>query len=342
MRFAYMTDTHFGGYDQRLPTRTEVAAAGDDLLAEAQAAEEVGFDGLWIPERHARPETYFPSILTVAAAMAARTTRIQIATAVLQPTYYHPIHLAEQLAQIDLLSKGRLVFGAGVGYHEDYFRLFGVPTRRKNARCDEVLQIIEGVWAQERFSHQGEFYHYDDILLTPKPYQQPRPPIWIGAFFDNGIERATRWDGWIWGHQPELEPARERISYWRERADKKGRKNWQVGLIIEGWLGDDEKQVRKQHGHRWVRELAFYQENGMEPSAEAVSVEALEKQFLILGNAQHWVDRLGEMQEKLQPDWICIRTRTPKPEVGYYPDAGEALECIYRLGEEVIRHFHHR
>ena len=57
MRFAYMTDTHFGGYDQRLPTGTEVAAAGDDLLAEAQAAEEVGFDGLWIPERHARPET---------------------------------------------------------------------------------------------------------------------------------------------------------------------------------------------------------------------------------------------------------------------------------------------
>lgn len=83
-----------------------------------------------------------------------------------------------------------------------------------------------------------------------------------------------------------------------------------------------------------MRELAFYQENGMEPSAEAVSVEALGKQFLILGNAQHWVDRLGEMQEKLKPDWICIRTRTPKPEVGYYPNAAEALECIYRLGED--------
>ena len=119
MRCAYMTDTHFGGYDQRLPTRIEVAAAGDDLPAEAQAAEEVGFDGLWLSERHAWSETYFPSIFTVASAMAARTTRIQSATAVLQPTYYHPIHLAEQLAQIDLLSKGRLVLGVGVGYHED-------------------------------------------------------------------------------------------------------------------------------------------------------------------------------------------------------------------------------
>ena len=77
----------------------------------------------------------------------------------------------------------------------------------------------------------------------------------------------------------------------------------------------------------------------MEPEAAAVPVETLEKQFLILGNAQTWVDRLGEMQEKLKPDWICLRTRTPKPETGYYPDPAESLECIYRLGEDVVRHF---
>lgn len=342
MRIAYMPDTHFGGYDQKIPNRQEVAAAGVQLMEEAEAAEAVGFDGIWLPERHARTETYFPSIVTVAAAMAARTTRAQIATAVLQPTYYHPVHLAEQLAQIDQLSKGRLILGAGVGYHEDYFRLFGVPTTRKNARFEEVLQVIDGVWTNDRFSFAGEFFRYDDVLLTPKPYQQPRPPIWIGAFYDNGIERATNWDGWVWGHQPEIEPARARISHWREKADKKGRKNWTVGLICEGWIGDDEKQVRERHGPRWVRELRFYQEHGMEPEAAPLPVEALERQFLILGTAQRWIDRLGEMQEKLKPDWICIRTRTPRPEAGYYPDAAEALDCIYRLGEEVIRHFQKR
>lgn len=342
MRIAYMPDTHFGGYDQKFPTPAEVAVAGDQLLEEAEAAEEVEFDGLWLPERHARPETYFPSILTLATAMAARTSRIQIATAVLQPTYYHPVHLAEQLAQIDQLSKGRLIFGAGVGYHEDYFRLFGVSTKRKNARFEETLRVLEGVWTEERFSFSGDFFQYDDVLLTPKCYQQPRPPIWIGAFFEKGIERATNWDGWVWGHQPEIDQAQQTIAHWRERADKKGRKNWTVGLIIEGWIGNDEKQVRDRHGHRWVRELAFYQEHGMEPEAAPVPVEALERQFLILGNAQKWVDRLGEFQEKLKPDWICIRTRTPKPETGYYPDPAEALDCIYRLGEEVIRHFQKR
>ena len=342
MRIAYMPDTHFGGYDQGIPGRLEVARAGEQLLEEAELAEEVGFDGIWLPERHARTETFFPSILTVATAIAARTTRVPIATTVMQPTYYHPVHLAEQLAQIDQLSKGRLIFGAGVGYHEDYFRLFGVPTKRKGARFEETLRVIEGVWTQERFSFQGEFFNYDDILMTPKPYQQPRPPIWIGAFYEKGIERATDWDGWVWWFPKEIEESARIVNRWRELADKKGRKNWTVGIAYEGWIGDDEKEVRQRHGHRWVRELGFYQQHGMTPDAESQPTEKLEREFLILGPAQKWVDRLGEIQEKLKPDWICIRTRNPRPETGHYPDKEESLDCIARLGEEVIRHFQQR
>lgn len=340
MRIAYMPDTHFGGYNQGIPDRLAVARAGEQLLEEAEAAEEVGFDGVWLPERHSRTETFFPSAVVLAAAIAARTSRVQIATTVLQPTFHHPVHLAEQLAQIDQLSKGRLIFGAGVGYHEDYFRLFGVPTKRKNARFEEVMKVIEGVWTQERFSFNGEFYQYDDVLLTPKPYQQPRPPIWIGAFYDNGIERATDWDGWTWWFPSEIEAAAQKINHWREVADKKGRKNWTVALAYEGWIGDDDKQVRADHGHRWVRELGFYQEHGMTPDAAAGDpIDKLEREFLILGSPQKWVDRLGEIQDKLNPDWVCIRTRNPRPETGHYPDASEALDCIYRLGEEVVRHF---
>lgn len=342
MRIAYMPDTHFGGYNQGIPDRLSVARAGEQILAESEVAEEVGFDGLWLPERHARTETFYPSTVTLAAAIAARTTRVQIATTVIQPTFHHPVHLAEQLAQIDMLSKGRLIFGAGVGYHEDYFNLFGVPTKRKNARFKEVLDVIEGCWTQDRFSFDGEFYQYKDIIFTPKCYQQPRPPIWIGAFYDNGIERATDWDGWTWWFPSELEAARQKIDHWREVADKKGRKNWTVGLAYEGWIGDDVETVRKNHGHRWVRELSFYQQHGMTPDAAPLPVETLEKDFLILGNAQTWIDRLGAVQEVLKPDWVCIRTRNPRPETGHYPDEAEALECVQRLGEEVVRHFQKR
>ncbi|HXG20437.1 MAG TPA: LLM class flavin-dependent oxidoreductase [Methylomirabilota bacterium] len=339
MRLAYMPDTHFGGYDQQIPGHREVAEAMEHLLIEAETAERVGFDGVWLPERHARTETFCPSTVILATAIAARTSRVHIASTVIQPTYHHPVHLAEQLALIDQLSKGRLIFGAGVGYHADYFRLFGAPMKRRGARFEEAIRVIEGVWTQDNFSFQGQFYEYDNIMLTPKPYQRPRPPIWVGAFYDKAIARALDWDGWVWWFPPELERAAQKINYWREQAYKRGKKNWRVALAYEGWVGEDEAELRKLHGHRWVRELSFYEQHGMTSNAEEHPVERLERQFLILGPPQKWIDRLGEVQERLQPDFVCIRTRNPRPSSGHYPSKAEFLECLTRLGEEVIRYF---
>lgn len=339
MRLAYMPDTHFGGYNQPTPGYREVSQAADHLLLEAETAERVGFDGIWLPERHARTETFFPSTVLLATAIAARTSRVHIASTVIQPTYHHPVHLAEQLALVDQLSKGRLIFGAGVGYHEDYFRLFDVPMRQRGKRFEEAMQVIEGVWTQDQFSFQGQFFQCDNIRLTPKPYQQPRPPVWIGAFYDKGIERALDWDGWVWWFPSEIDSASQKIDYWREQAYKRGKKNWCVALAYEGWVGDDEAEVRKLHGHRWVSETNFYEQHGMTPDLEEQPTERMEKQFLILGPPQKWVDRLGEVQERLKPDYVCIRTRNPRPPTGHYPDKEEFLDCIHRLGEEVIRYF---
>lgn len=339
MRLAYMPDTHFGEYNQPIPGYREVSQAADHLLLEAETAERVGFDGIWLPERHARTETFFPSTVLLATAIAVRTSRVHIASTVIQPTYHPPVHLAEQLALIDQLSKGRLIFGAGVGYHEDYFHLFNVPMRQRGKRFEEAMQVIEGVWTQDQFSFQGKFFQCDNIHLTPKPYQRPRPPIWIGAFYDKGIERALDWDGWVWWFPSEIDSASQKIDYWREQAYKRGKKNWCVALAYEGWVGDNEAEVRKLHGHRWVSETNFYEQHGMTPDLEEQPTERMEKQFLILGPPQKWIDRLGEVQERLKPDYVCIRTRNPRPSTGYYPDKAEFLECIHRLGEEVIRYF---
>lgn len=339
MRLAYMPDTHFGVYNQSIPGHREVAQAAEHLLLEAETAERVGFDGVWLPERHARTETFFPSTVILATAIAARTSRVHIATTVMQPTYHHPVHLAEQLALIDQLSKGRLIFGAGVGYHADYFRLFGVPMKRAGVRFEESMKVIDGVWTQDSFSFSGQFYNFDHICLTPKPYQRPRPPIWIGAFADKAIERALDWDGWVWWFPHEVSKAAQKIEYWRERAYKKGKKNWCIALAYEGWVGDDEAAVRSAHGQRWVSEAQFYRQRGLAPNMEEVPLEQLENQYLILGPPQKWIDKLGEAQERLKPDVVCIRTRNPRPPSGPYPDKAEFLECIIRLGEEVVRHF---
>jgi alkanesulfonate monooxygenase SsuD/methylene tetrahydromethanopterin reductase-like flavin-dependent oxidoreductase (luciferase family) len=340
-RFAYMPDTHFGVYDEPHPDRDAVHAGNEQCVLEAETAENAGFDAIWIPERHARTETYAPSPIVILAAIAARTKSIRIAPTVLQPTFYNPMMVAEQYAQLDQLSKGRLIFGAGVGYNADHFRLLGVPKKHTGRRFEECMEVIDRAWREERFSFDGEFFQYDDVRLTPKPYQQPRPPIWIGAFYDKAIERALNWDGWCWWFPLELDESQAKIEHWRERAEeKRGANNWTVALAYEGWVGKDGQAVRERHGPRWEREARFYVERGMSPDMGVDPLGSLERRYLLLGNPAYWIERLGEIIDRLNPDWICLRTRTPAVESGpAYPSLQESLENIHMLGEQVIRYF---
>jgi alkanesulfonate monooxygenase SsuD/methylene tetrahydromethanopterin reductase-like flavin-dependent oxidoreductase (luciferase family) len=339
MRLSYMPDTHLGSYDQAIPTPQEAGQGFEQLVREAELAERVGFDGVWLPERHSRTETFVPATEILAAAIAARTERIMIATAVMNPTYHDPMHLAEQLACVDNLAKGRFIFGAGVGYHADYFKLFNVPKKHTGARFQETMDVIEGAWTEERFSYKGEFYEYDDVVLTPKPYQRPRPTIWIGAFADKAVERALNYDGWVWWWQPKPKEAKDTIERWREKAAARGKPDWQVCLDIEGWVGDDPDKLRDQHGHRWLHEAGFYLSKDLESPLETVALEEMEEKYLVFGTPEMWVERIAEIQEMFNPDWLNIRIRNPRPKTGYWPTSQETAEAIQMFGEDVIRHF---
>ncbi|MGR8921150.1 MAG: LLM class flavin-dependent oxidoreductase [Gammaproteobacteria bacterium] len=334
MKIAFMPDTHFGAYDQSAPpTPDEVADAMEHCITESMTAERVGFDGVWVPERHQRPETWWPNTTSLLTAIATVTKDVQIACTVMQPTFHHPIHLAESLAAVDNLSRGRFVFGAGVGYHEDYFRCFGVPFEQRGRRFEEVMDCIIGAWTEDEFSYDGEFFRYDGVRLSPKPYQRPRPPVWIGAFAPKAMERALDYEGWcLWfpPHVDELAPAAQNM---RERAAARGKDDFQITIGFEGWLGDDPA-LREKHGHRWVREWSFYAEKGLSPDVSGAGMlDQVESMFLCLGNKQKWVDRMGEMKEKVGPDWLCIRTRNPVNEGQYYPSRTECLEVIEAFGE---------
>lgn len=334
MKIAFMPDTHFGEYDQaEPPTPDQVADAMDHCIAEAKLAERVGFDGVWVPERHQRPETWWPNTVTMLMALAACTKRVRLVCTVIQPTFHDPMHLAEALAAVDNLSRGRFTFGAGVGYHPDYFRCFGVPFEQRGRRFEEVMACIVGAWTEEEFNYDGEFFRYEGVRMTPKPYQRPRPPIWIGAFAPKAMTRALDYEGWcLWfpPHVDELGPAAKTM---RERAAACGNENWEITIGFEGWIGT-EPDIREKHGHRWIKELSFYAEKGLSPDTEAKGMlESIEDMFLCLGNKQKWIDRMGEMKDKVNPDQLCIRTRNPVNPGQHYPSRTECLEQVERFGE---------
>jgi probable F420-dependent oxidoreductase len=174
----------------------------------ARAAEAAGFESLWtgehvvLPDPQAPPSpvpAQFPMLDpgAILAFLAGVTTRIRLGTGIIILPQRNPLVLAKQLASVDVLSRGRLIFGVGVGYLEAEFEALGIPFRRKGARTDEYIDAIRALWTQERPEFRGNFVSFGGIQARPRPVQQPCPPIVVGGHSPGALRRAVeRGNGW--------------------------------------------------------------------------------------------------------------------------------------------------
>src|SRR5215467_7040745 len=184
MQFGYFTlsDNH---YEHNNRTANAFVA---DILDEAVYAEEVGLHSAWIGEHHFRTLGVLSCPDLVLANVAGRTRRIRLAPAVTVLPLHHPIRVAEQWATIDLLSNGRVDFAVGRGYDRREYLPFGVSFEDNQSIFEEGLELVRALWAaDERISHHGTHYAFDDVRITPKPVQQPIP-TYVGSFSKPSIE----------------------------------------------------------------------------------------------------------------------------------------------------------
>jgi alkanesulfonate monooxygenase len=151
----------------------------------ARRAEEAGFDSLWVIDHlFDAPPSYrvvFLEPLTTLALVASATRRMTIGTAILVLPLRDPVVTAKALANLDVATDGRLVFGAGVGWDEREFEACQVPKATRGRRMDEMLEIIGGLWTSESFEYRGRFFTIPEVSLVPRPVRRPRPPIWLAA-----------------------------------------------------------------------------------------------------------------------------------------------------------------
>jgi probable F420-dependent oxidoreductase len=164
-----------------------------EILDQIAWAENNGFGDVWLSEHHFIDDGYLPSILPVAAAIAARTQRIRIASGVLLMPFHNPVRLAEEIAVVDVISGGRFELGVGVGFKLEEFESFGVSFKQRGARTNQSLEIIRRALAGETVSFNSEFFDFKNIKITPEPIQKPHPPIWLGGFTPAALRRAARY-----------------------------------------------------------------------------------------------------------------------------------------------------
>jgi len=158
------------------------AGSFDEGFELVDGAERWGLDAVWLAELHFGPtRSVLAAPLTIAAAIAARTNRIKIGTAVQVLPLGNPLHLAEEVATVDHISHGRLIFGVGRSGFPRAYDAYGISYAESRERFAETMAVLIAAWTQERFSHVGEFFRYDDVCVTPKPYQQPYPEVRVAA-----------------------------------------------------------------------------------------------------------------------------------------------------------------
>src|SRR2546428_12002562 len=175
MEFGLFTEFHS-------PPGVTEAAAFDESLAQMKAAEDFGFDAVWLAEIHFQKDrSVLAAPLIIASALAACTQRVKIGIAVQVLPLSHPLRLAEDVATVDHISKGRLDFGVGRSGLPGHYQGFNIPYSESRDRFLETLDILLKAWTQERFTHEGKYFQFRDVCVMPKPYQKPHPPVRIAA-----------------------------------------------------------------------------------------------------------------------------------------------------------------
>ena len=201
-------------YGFYLPTRGRTATP-EDLEALVRRGEALGFASVMIADH-----IVFPSVVTskypytvsgvfpgqgdaleqlaLMAFIAGKTERLRLVTSVMILPYRNPVATAKTLATIDVLSRGRVTVGVGVGWLREEFEALGAADfDRRGAVSDEYLRIFKALWTESPVSFAGEFYRFEDVRCLPEPVQKPHPPIWIGGHSKAALRRVARLgDGW--------------------------------------------------------------------------------------------------------------------------------------------------
>jgi alkanesulfonate monooxygenase SsuD/methylene tetrahydromethanopterin reductase-like flavin-dependent oxidoreductase (luciferase family) len=164
-----------------------------DYLDMAVEAEALGYRSSFLVEHHFTGWNQVSATLMLQTALAMRTTKLRLGTAVIVLPWHNPVLLAEQAATLDLISNGRFDFGIGKGYRHNEFAGFHIPIDEAEVRFEECVEVMTKAFvSRERFSHRGRFWQFDDIVVEPPPSQKPHPPFWVAAASEASIKRAAR------------------------------------------------------------------------------------------------------------------------------------------------------
>lgn len=264
------------------PGMSEATAFGESM-AQMRAAEDLGYDCVWLAEIHfQKGRSVLASPLVIASAIAASTSRVRIGIAVQILPLGHPLHIAEDAATVDHLSQGRLDFGIGRSGLPGHYEGFNVANSESKERFRETFEILVKAWTEDRFSYEGRFYQYHDVCIMPKPYQKPHPPIVMAATSEETYAAVGRmgYPLFVAARTTSIPDVKSYLAGYREAWKAAGHPGrGEVSMIVPVYVADtaararDEAEASTMHFFRSISQ-ALTQTSAAMPLDEARAARA--------------------------------------------------------------------
>jgi len=333
-------------------SETDAFARGFDQV---DAAERHGLDAMWLAELHVDPaRSVLAAPMTIASAIAARTERIKIGIAVQVLPLCHPLRIAEEAATVDQISRGRLIFGVGRSGLPRTYEAYGIPYAESRDRFAETLHVIEQAWSQPRFSHEGKYHSFDNVAVTPKPYQKPLPPIRVAASSPDTFPAIGKLGYPIFvmprGTFSDMRPAIESYRAAYRAAGHPGQ--GQVYMRVPLYVGETDERARDEPEpsimHFFREQAARLRASANRPGTSAADGRAERAAMLdtltyedairgkiIIGAPERVAEQLHALKEELGLDGILAELNTG----GLIPHDC-VMNALRLLCSEVMRRYH--
>ena len=304
---------------------------------QVRAARDAGFDIIVMGQHYL--STPFQEIqpLPSLARLAAEAGSMRLAATVLLLPLLNPVDVAEQVATLDVITEGRFVFGAGLGYREEEYEAFGIQGKERVPRFLECLDVVKRLWTEDEVTHHGRYFNLTRARLMLKPVQKPHPPVWFAANNDAAVERAARMaDAWVINPHARLPVLQQQMVLYKKALAAAGRPfPVELPIIKETYVARDRRTAIQECGPFLEAKYKAYGAWGQDkalPQGDSfdVAFDELIKDRFIIGDPDDCVRELLRHQDALGVNCFIFRVQWPGME------QAKVLRTIKLLAERVI------
>lgn len=320
------------------PAGADMRAQFDNHLEQVRTIRDTGYDSVWLAQHYLTHPNQFFQTIPLLGRLAAETGHMTLGSNILVLPLHNIVDIAEQFATLDIISGGKIVLGAALGYRDVEYQVFGVNKKTRAARFDEQLDALRLLWETDDATFEGQHVRFSKVSIRPRPLQQPRPSIWIGAAADPAIKRAAlKGDVWIATSVTTTSAMKPQVELYHRTRKEAGLPKAEFAKCVELYVAETREKAFEE-GAPFIAEKyrAYYSwgmgENVPGESGKDLDIAELIKDRFIVGSPEDCVRECRAQRDALDIDHLLVRMNFPG-----MPQAN-ALKAFRLFAKEVLPH----